>query len=201
MFKFCKQCGKEFKVHNCEKDTKKFCSRTCSYKNNNSNEYIERDSFAEIIIKSKRFGQFICLVDLEDIHKLKNRSCRVQKGKAGKFYVNTTVDKKQVLIHRYIKDCPIDKIIDHINGNTLDNRKSNLRICTILDNNQNRYNSGRKSKSGYKYIYKCEHQTGYKIAITRMNKVYSYYEKTLEGAIHKRDEVISSLNDPFIQIY
>ena len=40
-------------------------------------------------------------------------------------------------LHREIMNCPKDKMIDHINHDTLDNRKSNLRIVT---NSQNQYN-------------------------------------------------------------
>jgi hypothetical protein len=48
----------------------------------------------------------------------------VQNGKLG-------------LLHRYILNYTGNDFIDHHNGNPLDNRKSNLRIATIQENNRN----------------------------------------------------------------
>lgn len=50
-------------------------------------------------------------------------------------------DGKQhtLLMHRFIMNPPPDMQIDHINGNTLDNRRKNLRICTRSENQRNRH--------------------------------------------------------------
>ena len=42
-----------------------------------------------------------------------------------------------IKLHRYIMNCPEDMVVDHINHNTLDNRKENLRICTKKQNERN----------------------------------------------------------------
>jgi hypothetical protein len=66
-------------------------------------------------------------------------------------YVCTTINNKKIRMHRLIMSCQKDKEIDHINGNSLDNRKCNLRI---VDRQQNNYNK-RKMKnntSGYKGV-------------------------------------------------
>ena len=41
-------------------------------------------------------------------------------------------------LHRQITNCPKGLTVDHINRNPLDDRKSNLRICTLKENNHNR---------------------------------------------------------------
>jgi HNH endonuclease/AP2 domain len=53
----------------------------------------------------------------------------------------------KIRLHRFITDCPKGKVVDHINGNGLDNRRENLRICTHVENmnNMHKKNCGKYS--------------------------------------------------------
>lgn len=53
-------------------------------------------------------------------------------------------------MHRVILDAKRGQLIDHKNGNRLDNRKENLRFCTYIENGRN--SKGRNSTSGFKGI-------------------------------------------------
>lgn len=41
---------------------------------------------------------------------------------------------RKTSLHRYLTNAPQNKVVDHINHNTLDNRMTNLRICTVAEN-------------------------------------------------------------------
>lgn len=67
--------------------------------------------------------------------------------KSAKVYAASWWRGKKIIMHRLIMDAPIDQTVDHINGDTLDNRLVNLRICSQSDNAKNRLpNAGRKFK-------------------------------------------------------
>lgn len=47
------------------------------------------------------------------------------------------VKGRTVLMHRQIANCPKGKVVDHKDGNPLNNCRSNLRVCTNADNRRN----------------------------------------------------------------
>ena len=59
--------------------------------------------------------------------------------------------KDTIRLHREINKTPVGLLTDHINGNKLDNRRSNLRTATASQNNAN--SRRKKPKSGYTGVY------------------------------------------------
>lgn len=59
--------------------------------------------------------------------------------------------RKRIILHRWLLDAPDDRVVDHINGDTLDNRTCNLRACTMAENIRN--NTGwRVRRQAYKGV-------------------------------------------------
>ena len=125
------------------------------------NEFLINDDYAIMVIQSKTFGEFKTLIDIEDIEKIKGYCWGIRYDKRHpKHYVETHINNKRVHLHRFLLDLnetfTRERTVDHINGDSLDNRKSNLRICTQKENAQN-MKTQRKSKSGVKYIIWSKH--------------------------------------------
>lgn len=59
--------------------------------------------------------------------------------------------RRRIAMHRLITGAPPELVVDHINGDTLDNRRSNLRIVTLRENAQNTA-AHRDSKSGLRGV-------------------------------------------------
>ena len=82
-------------------------------------------------------------------------------------YAARRYKNKTQLLHRYITNASDDMVVDHINGNTLDNRLSNLRVVTQSENlfNTKLYSS---NTTGYKGVCYDKHAGKYKASI-RLN--------------------------------
>ncbi len=108
--------------------------------NNPSKYYIRRvnenyiDDFGIGHIKmSNTENEMLC--DTEHLEELLKYYWNEKNG-----YARSTRDRKRVYAHRLIMgmgDYDINQQIDHINGDTLDNRKQNLRIVTSRQNGLN----------------------------------------------------------------
>jgi hypothetical protein len=109
----------------------------------------------KILKNSPKWGQVEILIDDEDFHYLEN-GCYYIYSKDGKvLYVHLEIKGKHSRLHRLIMKPKEHESIDHINGNGLDNRKSNLRICTNAENSRNKKKRDGKFTSKYKGV--CHH--------------------------------------------
>lgn len=48
----------------------------------------------------------------------------------------------KIKLDRFIKNCPKDKVVDHLDFDTLNNRENNLKVCTFGDNSHRKRLTG-----------------------------------------------------------
>ncbi len=87
---------------------------------------------------------FAAIVDDDDLPRLQMYKWHAARGGRGGVkvyatsrYRNSEGKKRTLYMHRFILSAPRGSEIDHINGDPLDNRKSNLRFCTRSQNMHN----------------------------------------------------------------
>lgn len=136
---------------------------------NPPNKYIIYPITSVLVITSIKHGVFYILFDTEDYNKIKNIHWNVEKDIGGKFYVRNS--GSNLKLHRVIMNTPKTLVVDHIHHNTLDNRKVNLKNCSIAENNRNTnniVNQPNKTTGEYGVCYKeCKSK--------RENKIYKYW--------------------------
>lgn len=81
---------------------------------------------------------FVALVDVEDYEWLVALGgwC-VDRNKKHLTYALRWLNGSTVRMHRLILDAPKGVFVDHINGDGLDNRRRNLRLCNYAENGWN----------------------------------------------------------------
>ena len=106
----------------------------------------KQEDFRLILLTQGRFA----IVDAEDYDWLSQYKWCAAKDR-GTFYAHRGNGGTTVSMHRTIMRAPKGMMCDHKNHNGLDNRKSNLRLCTSA---QNQYNKRpqRNGSSRYKGV-------------------------------------------------
>lgn len=145
---------------------------------------------------------FYSIIDSEDFSRIAKYSwCLHKNGKQGKKYAATRTKNKYVLLHRLILDAVNSKFqVDHINGDTLDNRKQNLRLCSRSENLRN----GKKhidSKSKYKGVIYNKLNKNYRARICKDYKIIEIGSfKTEKGAAKAYDKKAIELFGSFAKL-
>ena len=117
------------------------------------NEIILYDDYAEIVLYNrKHLESGRAIIDLEDVEKCKNHKWNLDKrGYAVSKLYNPLSSLK---LHRLIINVANVMDVDHINRNKLDNRKSNLRVCSHQENscNNSLYKNNKSGVTGVHWL-------------------------------------------------
>lgn len=97
----------------------------------------------------------IAIIDAEDVPLVSGRNWFAQKS-AGTFYAGANGPRLEngrppLKMHRVILGAKPGEFVDHADSNGLNNRKNNIRIATVLENNIN-IGPSKLNKSGFKGV-------------------------------------------------
>jgi hypothetical protein len=164
-----------------------------------SNKLLYQDNLiTKFLIESPKYGNKECIIDTKYWIKIKNYRWGISYGKkANIFYVvtygmTTKNNRSPKTLHRFILSLnPSKMVVDHKNHDGLDNRESNIRICTSAQNNCNilRRNSIHKYK-GVRFVY-----GKYRARIRYNNKEFSL------GAYNTPEEAAQKYNEAALKYH
>jgi len=132
----------------------------------------------EIPLTQNKFA----LIDDEDYEKVSDLVWHfTDKGYAR---AHDPVSGRSVLMHRVIMNTPTGMETDHVNGNRIDNRKENLRVCT---SSENRINSHKRNNcsSTYKGVNwdKFHKQWVAKLKVDGKQRLIGYFNEEYQAAM------------------
>lgn len=148
----------------------------------------------KVKVFSNTYGTHTAIIDKDFHDEFKKYSWFVQpmvKQNNKKFYVRTNNKEFRsgyIFLHRLVIGAKSGEEVDHINGDTLDNRRENLRICTRKENARNREIPSNNS-SGLKGVSYCKRTRRFRAYIrhNRIQRHLGYFSTAREaGAAYDR---------------
>lgn len=179
----CSHCGKKIYVTaaNLKKHKNHFCNLKCCHDfQKQPMKYKIIDDYA-LFYAFDEFGeQHECIIDADNVGLL-DHSWKVYHMRN---YL-CLMDYHLIKMHRLIINCPDNFVIDHINTNSLDNRRCNLRIITQAQNLQNLKAFNCNSHTGVRNVYIRKDRNKYFVKVVANKKTYTkgYYPMTEEGLL------------------
>jgi hypothetical protein len=127
----------------------------------------------------------IAVIDAEDAPFISEMTwSAMTTGYARAAYTNSTGATESIFMHRKIIGALPHQFVDHIDGDKLNNRKSNLRLCTHAENMANR-SAQKNNSAGFKGVSLCRNTGRYRAIITVNGKKHRLgrFDSAAEAAI------------------
>lgn len=132
-------------------------------------------------VGTKAYGDVWATVSKEDWRLIQRYNWAATKRR-NVFYVR---NGRQDLLHRFIMRPPRGYAVDHIDGDPLNNRRSNLRICTVGENNSFAADARRGGpKPEFVAVPTKEHVVK-KVLADGSVKEYRYKTRSKKGTVRK----------------
>lgn len=119
------------------------------------NSYEIRGDVTAIFLKRRDGSVLETLIDTDDLSRARdfpNTWCAQWNSHTCSFYVRGNMPRENgkqtaIYFHRWLMDAPKGLQVDHVDHDTLYNRRYNLRIVSCAENQQNRKGAARNNKS------------------------------------------------------
>jgi hypothetical protein len=136
----------------------------------------------EIVLYSKG-ENYIVLIDEEDFHKISKYNWHIHHAKHTKYcrtdiYINGK--RAGLMLHRFLMGLEKGdkRVINHIDGNGLNNKRSNLEICDAMYNTQS---INKKTRFG-SICYRNDGEKKYRARVSINKKKYQKHFYTYKEA-------------------
>lgn len=173
-----------------------------------TNKYKICDNYVILYLKRRGKKDLETYIDIDDFDKVKNFGTtwfsHYYKNNNSNYAMTTiylgtdgkgNFQNKTLFLHRLIIETDDTKFIDHINHNTLDNRKDNLRIIDAANNSANRKGANKNNKTGHRNVHWMKRNNEYWVQIMCKGKRYKWkfpadkYQEACDFSDIKREEL------------
>ena len=155
-----------------------------------SNVIEDKGDYCIVHLNSKKYLNEFALVDKSKLYEIERYtwSPSVEGVNNKRIYAATRINGKIVKMHQIILPLTEEEkknmiVRDHVNGNTLDNRISNLRKATF---SQNSINTTKRKGTSSKFIgvswFERDNNWRVRVSINKKSKTIGYYESEVEAA-------------------
>ena len=125
---------------------------------------------------------FVTLVDDSDYRHLLGFSWNAHT-RDGFTYARTSYGNGHIYLHDYLMKPPKGMVVDHINGDKLDNQRHNLRIATTAQNNYNTKKTENRSSQFKGVVWdKSRNKWKAQIKLNGVNKALGRFDSEEDAA-------------------